>query len=354
MMSSESTHRPRLWPSLLIAAILAIVVPVLWLSSDDPIGLHLIFAPVYIPVAFGVFWPAIIAFRRWTSPTRGPWLPRHKAATIVFLASVPFCVLILRMEIKTAIFERAEELRGKRESELHAKEHEAATSAAEEALAARGPLGFTEPLKPAEATAIAGYIYGHPEMSPEELLRISELYQDPTVMYDLARRKSCPPQALRILYEKAVEQTRAAPFAPLNYVDDTLTAIAGHPNTPPEVLGKLLTLDSSVRAVQNARGVVLENPHVPKPEKIAYMRTMCGSSKKEVHLVDELRFAASDVDAPPELLECLAGKQYVRYYVASNPKAPIAVLERLTQPDVDASTQKVAQENIAKQGVGKQ
>ena len=106
------------------------------------------------------------------------------------------------MEIQAANIREAEVLRRKRESDLRAKEHEAATSGAEEALAARGLLGFTEPLKPAEAAAIAGYIYGHPDMSAEELLRISEHYQDPEVMYDLARYKSCPPEALSVLYEK--------------------------------------------------------------------------------------------------------------------------------------------------------
>jgi hypothetical protein len=187
------------------------------------------------------------------------------------------------MEVKEAIHQREEELRGKRESDLRAKEHEMATSAAEEALAARGPLGFTEPLKPAEATAIGGYIYDHREMPAEELLRMSEHYQDPTVMYNLARHKSCPPEALRILYDKAIEQAKSAPFAQ-NDVDVTLITIARHPNTPAEVLGRLLTADSSIRRVQNARRLALENPHVPKSEKIAYETTLCGSSKKEFHI----------------------------------------------------------------------
>ncbi|HLZ44035.1 MAG TPA: hypothetical protein VKQ11_23945 [Candidatus Sulfotelmatobacter sp.] len=351
IVQSESTAGlpPRLWPSLLIAAILATVLPVVWLSLTDPFGLKLIFAPIYIPVAFGIFWPVIVALQRWTSLTPEPWLPRHKAATIVFLASLPFCGLILRMEVKEEMLQRAEELRGKREADQRAKEHEAARSAAQEALAARGPLGFTEPLKPAEATAIAGYIYGHRDMSAEELLRMSEHYQDPTVMYDLARHKSCPPEALRILYDKAIAQAKAAPFAQ-NDVDVTLTTIAGHPNTPPEILGTLLTVDSSVRAVQNARSVALENPHVPKSKKIAYVRTLCGSSKQGFHSQYEGRFAASDADTPPEVLECLAGDQYYSYFVASNPHAPINVLEWLAQSGLDAATRKEAQENLARQG----
>jgi hypothetical protein len=73
------------------------------------------------------------------------------------------------------------------------------------------------------------------------------------------------------------------------------------------------------------------------------------STKTEVHDQSEGHFAASDADTPPEVLECLAGEPSVRYFVASNPHAPIAILERLTQSDVDAPTQKAAEENIAKQ-----
>ncbi|HET7442602.1 MAG TPA: hypothetical protein VFJ47_14970, partial [Terriglobales bacterium] len=123
---------------------------------------------------------------------------------------------------------------------------------------------------------------------------------------------------------------------------------------PPEVLGKLLTLNDSVQIVQNTRSVALRNPHVPKSEKIAFVRTLCGFPKKEFRDGDEIRFAASDADTPPEVLECLAGEQDVRYSVAVNPHTPITVLEQLTRPDVDVSTRKAALENIAKHRAEKQ
>jgi len=169
-------------------------------------------------------------------------------------------------------------------------------------------------------------------------------------MYDLARHKSCPPEALSVLYEKAIKQViEEGNSAPNTYKDagGTLTNIARHPNTPPEVLGKLLALDDSIRALQDAREIALENPHSPKSEKIAYMRTLCGPPQKGVYSQGELQFAASDSDTPPETLECLAGQHDIRYYVAGNPHAPLAVLERLTQPDVDAPTRNAAQRNIA-------
>lgn len=337
-----------LWQSVVMAAVLAVALPVVYFFARDPIGLTVIFLPVYIPLAFAFIWPILVAYQ---GPIRRPWLPRHKAAIIMFLVSLPFWWLILRMEIKAANIREAEELRGKRESDMRAKQHEAETSAAEEALAAKGPLGFTEPLKPAEATAIAGYIYDHQYMSTEELLRLSERYQDPTVMYDLSRHKSCPEEALRVLYEKATKQAiEKGNAAPGTYGDvgDTLTHIAGHPNTPPDVLGKLLTLNSSVRAVQDVRAIAVKNPHVPKAEKIAYEKTLCGPSRQGFHYVDELRFVASDADTPPEVLECFAAEQDTRYNVATNPHTPMAVLERLTQPDVDVATRTAAQQNITK------
>ncbi len=348
-LSSKSA--PPLWPTVVIAAILAIAIPVIHFFASDPFGLTVIFLPIYMPLTFAFIWPILVAYQ---GPIRRPWLPRHKAAIILFLASLPFCVFFLRVEIQATDHREAEELRGKRESELQAKEHEAAKSAAEEALAARGPMGFTDPLKPAEATAIADYISHHRDMSAEELLRMSEHYQDPTVMYGLASRKSCPKEALRVLYEKALKQANSVPIAPLNDLDAALTTIARHPNTPPEVLGEMLTLNNSVRAVHASREFALENPHVPKPEKMSYMRTLCGSSKKEFHSGTELRFVASDADTPPEVLECLAGEQDLRYPVAVNPHTPIDVLEQLAGPDVDASTREAALENIEKHRAEKQ
>ena len=350
----SSNSPPPLWPSVVIAAIFAIAIPVIHFFGSDPLGLKVIFLPIYIPLTFGFIWPILVAYQ---GPIRRPWLPRHKAAIILFLASLPFCVFFLRTEIQAANIREAEVLRGKRESELHAKEQEAAKSAAEEALAARGPLGFTEPLKPAEATAMAAYIYGHPDMSPEELLRISQHYQDPTVMYDLTRHKSCPSEALRVLYEKAIKQViEAGNSRPAAFRDaeDTLMNIARHPHTPPEVLGKLLTLDDSIRVARNARGIALQNPHAPKAQKVAYMRTLCGPPQKGFYDQDELRFTALDSDTPPETLECLAGQRDLRYYVAGNPHAPMAVLERLTQPDVDAATRNAAQQNIAAHRIERQ
>jgi hypothetical protein len=346
-----SNSPPPLWPSIVIAAILAIAIPVIHVS--DPFGWRVIFLPIYIPLTFGFIWPICVAYQ---GPIRRPWLPRHKAAIILFLTSLPFCVFFLRLEIQAANFREAEVLRGRRESELHAKEQEAAKLAAHAALAARGPLGFTEPLKPAEATAIAAYIYGNLDMSPKELLRISEHYQDPTVMYDLTRHQSCPSEALRVLYEKAIKQAIEAGNSPALFRDagDTLTNIARHPNTPPEVLGKLLTVDDSILEARNARGIALQNPHAPKAQKVAYMRTLCGPPKKGVYDQDELRFTASDSDTPPETLECLAGQRGPRYFVAGNPHAPMAVLERLSQPDVDAPIRNAAQETIAKHNAVKQ
>ena len=120
----SSKSAPPLWPSVVIAAILAIAIPVIHFFESDPFGLTVIFLPIYIPLTFAFIWPILVAYQ---GPIRGLWLPRHNAAIILFLASLPFCVFFLRLEIQAANTREAEVLRGKRESELRTKEHEAAT-----------------------------------------------------------------------------------------------------------------------------------------------------------------------------------------------------------------------------------
>ena len=60
-LEPPSKSYPPLWPSLLIAAILAIAIPVIHFFVSDPIGLTLIFLPIYIPLAFAFIWPIVVA-----------------------------------------------------------------------------------------------------------------------------------------------------------------------------------------------------------------------------------------------------------------------------------------------------
>jgi len=112
MSERPTNNHPPMWPSLLIAGILAVVVPFIWLHNHaDPFGWWLVFLPYLAPLAFGVFWPAILAFQSVASPVRGPWLARHTTAVIVFFVCGPCWALLIKAEIRNAREERAGKLK---------------------------------------------------------------------------------------------------------------------------------------------------------------------------------------------------------------------------------------------------
>ena len=130
---------PPLWPSLLIAAILAIAIPVTHFFVSDPIGLTLVLLPIYIPLAFAFIWPIVVAIQ---GPIPGPWLERHTVAVVLFLTTLG----------SAALWMQGEEARQKEAMEELQKQQELRT--AKELISAKGLLAFTEPLKPAEADAL--------------------------------------------------------------------------------------------------------------------------------------------------------------------------------------------------------
>ena len=81
-MDPSSKSPPPLWPLLLFAGILAIVIPVMWVLKTDPFGLTVGFLPIFIPLAFALIWPITLAL---FSSIEGPWLARHTAATVLFI-----------------------------------------------------------------------------------------------------------------------------------------------------------------------------------------------------------------------------------------------------------------------------
>jgi hypothetical protein len=343
MPISERTpdHHPRMWPSLLTAGILAVVVPFVWLASQaDPFGWWLVFLPYLIPPAFGVFWPALLALQSLMGSGRRPWLARHTTAVILFVLSGTFWVWLIKGEVRSAGEEKGAKVKQQEVDQQRVQQQEVARLAAQDALAAGGPLAFTEPLKPAESHAIALYIYSHRDIPPADLLEMSKRYHDPGIMRELAGSKACPPEALSIILENALEQRNASPSFSSD-IDETMYRVARNANTPPEILGKMLKLKDA-----NARELAVESPRVPTAEKIAYLRTWCESFPMQFHTQSEGRFVASATDTPPEVLECLATQPLIRYFVAANPHTPVGLLQRLIQSDAEAATKKAAQENI--------
>src|SRR5262249_50198544 len=150
---------------------------------------------------------------------------------VLFSTSVASSAFWREMTIRRARNEAAEEQQ-KRES----------LRAAQDIISSRGLLAFTEPLKPGQADALIRYLDGHPDMPASDLLRVSERYQDVGLMRELALMRLCPPEALKIIFDKTVKNNERPVSGLARWaVDETFLAIAHRENTPPEVLGKLMS-----------------------------------------------------------------------------------------------------------------
>jgi hypothetical protein len=326
--------RPPLWPSLLIAAVPAIYLPLHWLDVHHrgPWDFTIFFAPVYIALAFGAIWPVLVGLQAIAfASARRRRLWRYRVAVVMFLVSTPCAEWVVKMELHEVRAKRAEEARM---AESY-KQLGAEQSAARGAIAVKGVLAFTEPLPGAEAAALVDYLYYH-AVTPEQLQRMSAQYQEPMVLNAVAQKKNCPPEALEVLFAKAMNERRTATPWTWQWVEQTLDHIGRNANTPADVLVKMAESDDRA-----ARAAALANPNLPKAEKIAYLNGACDFHEAE------MRYAAQDPDTPPEVLECLSTKPGGALAVARNPHTPIRVLETLTHSDQD-SVKKVAQENLAK------
>jgi hypothetical protein len=333
--AAEATEkRPPLWPSLLIAAVPATYLPFNWIVRHHsvPFDFTIFFAPVYIALAFGVIWPVVVGLQAiaWPSALR-PRLWRYRVAVVLFLVSAGCSVPVVNRELYELRAKRAEDARM---AEWH-KQSGAQYSAAQQAIAVKGVLAFPEPLQGAEAGVLDRYIYDH-ALTPEDLQRMSEHYQEPMVLNELAQKKNCPPEALEILFTKAMnERSTATPWSSV-WIEQTLDHVGRNANTPADVLVKMVESDDRA-----ARTAALANPSLPKAAKISYLSAAC-----EFHEA-EMRYAAQNPDTPPEVLECLSTKPGGALAVARNPHTPIRVLESLTHSDQD-SIKKAARENLAK------
>ena len=318
---------PPLWPSLVIAAIPAVAIPVIHVLTEPGIPFDLILLPIYFSLVFGLIWPLIVALQGSMS---GRWLPRHAVATVLFVTAIATILLFMRGEKRRRAEDAARMLQDQQEQK-----------AAEDTLRTKGLFAFTEPLNRAEAHTLARYVARHPEISGADLLRMSEQYRAQALMLVLASRQSCPPAALTIIFNNAINQKPSPAFLYTD-IEATLVAVGSNPNTPPDILGKLLEMQRSYLV----RLAALKNPNVPKADKIAYELTMCGTANEGGHTTDEYWFASFDPDAPPQILECFAANPGYRLMAASSPRTPIKLLEQLTRPEVDEDTRKAAQKNL--------
>lgn len=337
MSSDEELRwkRPRVWPSLLIAAIPAIYLPLEWINRrhNQPLDFTILFSPIYIALAFGILWPILVGLQALVMRSaRRAHLWRYRVAPVLFALSVLGWVPFVMLEVAVIKRERAENLRM-----AQWREHVAAEeSVARQAIAAKGVLAFTEPLQDEQAGVLVRHIYDH-ALTSGELQRMSEQYQDPMVMNELAQKTNCPPEALEILFAKAMSERGSTTPTSLQWIQQTLNHIGRNASTPVEVLVKMVESDEPA-----ARMAAAANPHLPKAAKISYLKKACNFLWES-----EMREAGNDPDTPPEILECLSTKPGGDFYVASNPNTPIHVLEALSHSDIH-SVKKAAHDNLAK------
>ncbi len=124
----SSSTQPRisrllLWLSVVVAALPAFELPKNWIAYSDRqvhsspfLNFHPLFAFLYVPLAFGLFWPILIAIAAWATRRPGqPLVWPAKAALIVFIlsacCSAPLVVLEHRRYVYGLEAVRAEQQR---------------------------------------------------------------------------------------------------------------------------------------------------------------------------------------------------------------------------------------------------
>jgi hypothetical protein len=341
----SSTERrpvyPSPWPSLVISAALAVILPLAWISYRDAHeawGLRILLAPIYIPLAFGLIWPAFVALQ--TTVTRSvSSVPSRRAWTALFLflvaavCSSPFIVgeyqsLMRDRERARAAALLLPQIQAQREMEKQQ---------IQDAIRENGITAFAEPLTALQADAVERYI-DDPSSGPADLQNVSEHYRTSVdIMKHLASKNSCPPQVLETVFENTLALQRDPANPHRGEVFFILNGMAWNPNVSVPLLTKMLENEDS-----GARMSAAANPKLPKAVKIAYLKR--ASLSKDMR---ERQQVAENPDCPADILERLATDPVTAMYVASNPNARIELLQALANTG-DSGTRSRATANLAK------
>jgi hypothetical protein len=203
-----------------------------------------------------------------------------------------------------------------------------------------GITAFAEPLTAPQADAVERYI-NDPSASPADLQNVSEHYRTSVdIMRHLASKNPCPPKILETVFENAIVLQRDPANPHRGEVFFILNTIAWNPNVSVPVLTKMLENEDS-----GARMSAAANPKLPKAARIAYLKR--ASSSKDMR---ERQEAAENPDCPAAILEQLASDPFTSMHVASNPNAPIELLQVLANTG-DSGTRSRATVNLAKRRV---
>lgn len=253
--------RPFLWLSVVVAALLAFELPTTWIAYSDRqvhqspfLNFHPLFAFLYVPLAFGLFWPILIEIAAWATrrPGQPPVWPAKTALIVFILAaccSAPFAVLEYRRQIRGLEAVRAEKLR----MDTFRAQPEVEKQKALTGLRANGVASLSEPLTGPQIEAVNHYLDTHSH-NPLELENAARHYgTSVAVMEHLASRSYCPGPVLEIVFNNVLELQKDPPPQLLLNPYEVLYNLAWNPNIPVSVLVRMLdNPDPQVRAAAAA------------------------------------------------------------------------------------------------------
>lgn len=203
---------PSVWWSLIVAALLAVSLPLQWIAyreRGDLLQLRFLLAPIYVPLAFGVIWPALVILQTAVTPrAQRVRSHRHTVAIPMFilslLASSPFVVYEVKDAAASAAQARAasqrdaDAFRRGTMDEAHART----------IVRAKGLLAFSDPLTVAQSKALDDAI-DSATVSPDELLQVARQYRTSVYFLSLlAYKKWCPPAPLAAVFDDASRMQR--------------------------------------------------------------------------------------------------------------------------------------------------
>jgi hypothetical protein len=332
-----------IWPSLILGATLAFLVPTQWIHHADRyrpsfFNFHPLVLFVYVPLAFGLFWPMFVALHAALVPSLGVARPgRITCAQALFVLSLVLAAPCVLLEVRAL---EALEAQRNAEAELRRKAAELDETKRRQAsseILAKGVLAFSEPLTPAQSWALSDYFVLHTLANDDCLHAAAQYHSSLVVLTRLAANKSCSPDGLQALYDDAlVIQSQQAPTAYPN-VDSLLIAIARNLGTPPDLLAKLVQHHLFGVRMEAAR-----NPQTPKPAKIAYLHNILSSAN-----FDERQYAAGDRDTPPDVLEQLATEPRFLRALANNPSTPRPILQHIADTTDNMLIRSAARQNLS-------
>lgn len=309
--------------SLVLAFVLAVILPLKWISWSDRnafrpyyLNFHILMEIVYIPLAFGVIWPVLIAIEAVAMRSaRQARLRRFWIAAVMFVVSLGPSAFFIRREYFSFINDReAVFAAGRQRTQNRLQEQ----GTAAQAIQANGVAALNEPLGDLEAGAVNSYI---DHTADPRVLRLASQHYASTaaVMSSIAANPACPPDVFETLFQNAIKLKKD----PANgwRASCVFVKIAENPNAPVALLTRLSESND-----EGARSAAAANPSLPKAAKIAYLKRASASGS-----FAERGRAAQDPDCPPEALKQLALDPALSFAVASNPSAPADLLQTLAE-----------------------